>query len=93
MTPQVDPPRSAAALTRSWVLDSGSAHRIQDNNELTQTESDRIPVREEHILETATGDRTVNEHYDIQLPEVGLKSSALALPDCPSLLSVGQLIE
>eukprot|EP00959_Pyramimonas_sp_CCMP1952_P058409 1220120-Pyramimonas_sp.AAC.1 len=26
---QVDPPLSTAALTRSWVLDSGSAHHIQ----------------------------------------------------------------
>eukprot|EP00959_Pyramimonas_sp_CCMP1952_P184283 3853550-Pyramimonas_sp.AAC.1 len=93
MTPQVDLPRSTAALTRSWVLDSGSAHHFQDENELTQTESDRISIREEHILEAVNGDRAVNEHYDIQLPEVGLKSSALAMPDCPSLLSVGQLID
>eukprot|EP00959_Pyramimonas_sp_CCMP1952_P022148 465646-Pyramimonas_sp.AAC.1 len=83
MALQVDPPRSTAALTRSWVLDGGSAHHIQDKIELTQTESDRISIREEHILEAANGDRTVNEHYDIQLPEVGLKSSALAMPDCP----------
>eukprot|EP00959_Pyramimonas_sp_CCMP1952_P443440 9283771-Pyramimonas_sp.AAC.1 len=73
MTSQVDPPGSTAALTRSWVLDSGSARHIQDKSELTQTESDRISIREDHILETANGDRTVNEHYDIQLPEVGLK--------------------
>eukprot|EP00959_Pyramimonas_sp_CCMP1952_P315166 6596659-Pyramimonas_sp.AAC.1 len=90
---QVDPPRSTAALTRSWVLDSSSAHHIQGKHELTQTESERISIREEHMLETASGDRTVNEHYDIRLPEVGLHSSALALPDCPSLLSVGKLIE
>eukprot|EP00959_Pyramimonas_sp_CCMP1952_P105128 2197496-Pyramimonas_sp.AAC.1 len=86
MTSQADPPRSTAALTRSWVLDSGSAHHIQDKNELTQTESDRIPIREEHILGTANGDRTVNEHYDMQLP------SPCQIAH-PSSLSVGQLIE
>ena len=93
-TPTDVPTHTSAMLSRSWVLDSGSAHHIQDKNELSLEESDRIRVGQEHILETANGDRTVNEHIDIRLPPIGLRSSdALAMDDCPSLLSVGQLVE
>ena len=86
-------PRSKAQLSRVWVLNSGSAHHIQDKAELTSGESEQIQAGDDHILETANGDRTVNEHINIQLPPIGFQSSALALDDCPSVLSVGQLVQ
>ena len=86
-------PRSVAALSRTWVLDSGSAHHIQDKAELTSDETSSILIGDELILETANGDRTVNEHIPIQLTHIGLDTTALAMNDCPSVLSVGQLVQ
>merc|ERR1712113_663688 len=55
--------------------------------------SQQIQTGDDHILETANGDRTVNQHIGIQLPEIRLQTSGLALDDCPSVLSVGQLVQ
>ena len=60
---------------------------------MSQAESKRIAIGEEHILETANGERNVNEHIALRLPHVGLASSARAMDDCPSMLSVGKLVE
>ena len=95
-TPTLVPPaptRSTAALSKTWVPDSGSARRIQDKAELSHEESSDVHVGREHVLETANGDRVVNEHIQLQLDTIGLASSALAVDDCPSVLSVGHLVE
>ena len=89
-----EPTVPQVAPLRTFVLDSGSAHHIQNKTELSPTENDLIETGQDHILETANGDRLVNEHSKIRIPQIGLRSShALALDDCPSLLSVGQLVE
>ena len=81
-----------AALSRTWVLDSGSECRSQGKAELSLEESHDVHAGREHILDTANDDRIVNEHIQLQLHPIGLSSSALAMDDCPSVLSVGQLV-
>ena len=72
---------------------TAAQHAIQDKAELSHDETSAIIHGQEHILETANGDRTVNEHVPIQLDPLSLTTSALAMDDCPSVLSVGQLVQ
>eukprot|EP00959_Pyramimonas_sp_CCMP1952_P180000 3763975-Pyramimonas_sp.AAC.1 len=64
-----------------------------DKSDILHHETIRVRRGHEHILETASGDRVANEHIKLKLSQIGFSSSAMAMTDCPSVLSVGQLVQ
>eukprot|EP00959_Pyramimonas_sp_CCMP1952_P333658 6987674-Pyramimonas_sp.AAC.1 len=85
--------RSTAASSRTWILGSGSARHSQDKADAAPRETTDVHQGHKHILDTANGDRIVNERTHPKLPHIGLPCSALPLDDSPSVLSVGQLVQ
>ena len=60
--------------------------------DMTAEESDRIRHGRRHALETANGERFVDEHIRATIPSMALNRDTLALRDCPSLISMGRLV-
>eukprot|EP00959_Pyramimonas_sp_CCMP1952_P336752 7051311-Pyramimonas_sp.AAC.1 len=64
-----------------WILDSGSARRIQDKADLALRGTTDARMGRDHILNATSGDHIVNEHMQLHFPCVGLSWSAFAMGD------------
>ena len=77
-----------------WIADTGSAHHLTDKTALEGDLRSFIRRNPDQVrLATANGVIPAKAALDLWVPEMGARARVLVLPQTPSVLSVGRLVE
>ena len=85
-------PAAVAHNFVKWVLDGGSCFDIANEDSLTSINNAQRQKRENpYILETANGTMEAGDEAQFEIDKIGRTTTALVLPNSPSVLSLGRM--
>ena len=76
-----------------WIADTGSANHLMGREQLGPQQVNKLKTVEELRLATANGVITTDKAVDVWLPDLQITARLIILDHCPSVLSIGRLVE
>lgn len=85
-------PAGTAAMV--WIVDTGSGNHLSSWGQLPEGVAQFVRDNPERVrLSTANGIVDAKAVLDLYVPDMKVKARALILDNCPSVLSVGRMVE